>query len=225
MPSPGSRTRKARPSTLSKLVEGVRSTLEDAKADVDKNRPSRRRTQPSSNSDAQEAARATVRSACVAAEQRFSRSGGNPLHAWEAIWMCTSSEVTPMPLPRWCIVYLHETAQGLIEAEGDGKKLAAFISRQLRFTRIGWTAVKARASAARATRAALLYDEHRSNGMSSAKAFDMVRETENLADISSARKLVKSGKEMLSHIPTGWLGSLPHELGSPHLGAKPVPLV
>jgi hypothetical protein len=51
-------------------VEGVRSTLEGAKAEVDKDRP--------------------------------------------------------MLIPRWCIVYLRETAQGLIEAEGDGKKLTAF---------------------------------------------------------------------------------------------------
>ena len=115
--------------------------------------------------------------------------------------MCTSAEVVPMSLPSWCSAYLHETAEGLLAAEGDGEKLAAFISRRLGFTRSGWTAVKDRASAARAIRAALSYDEHRYNGVPSVQAYESVRKDQNLADVSSARKLVKAGKNMLSHIP------------------------
>jgi hypothetical protein len=116
--------------------------------------------------------------------------------------MCTSPDVAPMMLPDWCIAYLHEAAQGLLAAEGDGEKLAAYIARQLKFTRAGWTAVKASASAARAISAACRYDELRFyDRMSSEEAYEKVREAEHLADVWSARKLVKRGHAMLSHVP------------------------
>jgi len=83
--------------------------------------------------DPKEAARLTVKSHCVATQQRFSRSG-NPLHVWETIWMCTNPAVTAMALPGWCITYLHETAQGLLAARDDGEKLGAFIAGQLKLT-------------------------------------------------------------------------------------------
>ena len=161
-----------------------------------------RRLPTPTNWDAKQGARATIRSACVAAEQRFSRSNRNPLHVWEAIWMCTSPDVAPMMLPDWCIAYLHEVAQGLLAAEGDGEKLAALIARQLKLTRAGWTAVKTRASAARAISAAGRYNELRfCDRMSSEEAYEKVREAERLADVSSARKLVKRGHAMLRHVP------------------------
>ena len=116
--------------------------------------------------------------------------------------MCTSSDVAPMMLPDWCIAYLHEVAQGLLAAEGDGEKLAAFIARQLKFTKPGWTAVKVRASAARAISAAGLYDELRYyDRMSSGKAYEKVLEAQGGREVSSARKLVKRGHDMLRHIP------------------------
>ena len=117
--------------------------------------------------------------------------------------MCTSPGVAPMMLPDWCISYLHETAQGLLAAEGDGKRLAVFIAKQLKFTRSGWTAVKARASERRATRAALRYDELCfCEGMSPDEAYERVRQDEGFSGVSSARKLVQRGHAMLHHIPT-----------------------
>jgi hypothetical protein len=201
MRQPRRRPGKAKPSSYADLLVRALASLEEAGATVEERMPSRGERRSSRRVTAKGPARMTVRSACVAARQRYSRSRGNPMHVWEAIWMCTSPAVAPMELPAWCIAYLHETAKGLLAAKGDGEKLAAFISRQLGFTRSGWTAVKARASATRAIRAALLYDEHCYNGFSSERAFEKVRENESLADVSSARKLVRAGKDMLSHIP------------------------
>jgi hypothetical protein len=115
--------------------------------------------------------------------------------------MCTQPAVTPMPLPAWCTAYLHETAQGLLAADGHGERLAGLISRSLRFTRSGWSAVKARTSDARATRAALLYDQLRFEGTPSAQAYETVRKSAGLAEVLSARKLVRRGKAMLRHTP------------------------
>ncbi len=105
-----------------------------------------------------------------------------------------------MPLPGWCAAYLHETALGLIAAEADGN-LAAFISKLLKFTKQGSNAIKDRASAERAKRAALSYDQYRLEDMKSGDAFEKVRSQENLADVSSAKKLVRKGKAILQHVP------------------------
>lgn len=190
---------------LSELVEEDLSSLENIRAEIEQEwaveqewgEPERKKPW-----DEKEASRATVRSACVAAHQRFCRSGGNPLHVWEAIVMCTSPSVAPMMLPDWCTSYLHEAGRGLLAAEGDGEKLAAYIVEQLKFARMGWTAVKARASAARAISAALRYDELRfCDNMSSDAAHEKVRESEGFRDVSAARKLVKRGHAMLRHAP------------------------
>ena len=129
--------------------------------------------------------------------------------------MCTSPGVAPMILPDWCIAYLHEIAEGLHSAKGDGEKLAAFIAGQLKFTRSGWTAVKAGASAARAINAAARYDELCSRGMSSKEAYAKVQEEGGFADVSSAKKLVKRGHAMLRHTPPRSYGISPAPTGPP----------
>jgi hypothetical protein len=148
-----------------------------------------------------EGARATVRSACVAAEQRFSRSRGNPIHAWEAIFMCTHSDVAPMPLPAWCITYLHGAAQQLLAAVEREEAHATAVSKALGFTRGGWSAERAFASAARSIDAALLYGRLRYEGMPAANAYEEVRKYSHLREAYSARVLVRAGKRMLGHIP------------------------
>jgi hypothetical protein len=148
-----------------------------------------------------EGARATVRSACVAAEQRFSRSSRNPIHAWEAILMCTQPAVAPMPLPEWCIAYLHEAAKQLLAVAGRGEARAAAVPNALGFTRSGWSAKRTLASDARAIDAALLYERLRYDGMRAAAAYDEVRKDAGLREDDSARVLVRTGKRMLQHIP------------------------
>lgn len=201
-----SRPKRAKSRPLSELVEAALASFKDVSTELEEEwaveqewgEPEKTR----SAWDEKEASQATVRSACVAAHQRFSRSG-NALHVWEAILMCTSPSVAPMMLPDWCISYLNETAQGLLAVEGDGEKLAAFIAKQLKFTKRGWTAVKARASEQRAISAALLYDELCfCEGMSPDEAYERVRQDKGFSDVSSARKLVQQGHIMLHHTPT-----------------------
>jgi hypothetical protein len=155
----------------------------------------RKRTHKQSRHDASavERARGTVRSACVAAEQRFSRSGGNPINAWETIVMCTHSDVTPMPIPAWCITYLHGAAQQLLAAVDRGEARATAVSNALGFTRGGWSAVRAFASAARAVDAALLYDSLRYDAMPAADAYKEIRKYIRLKDDHSARGTSQKG--------------------------------
>jgi hypothetical protein len=201
------RSASRKTSSFEDLVAKAKSCLDEARAEVEQELAielewGEPEEAYSSNRDGKEDSRATVRSACVAAEQRFLRSGGNPRHAWEAICMCTSFAVAPMMLPDWCVPYLHQAAKGLLDAKGDGEKLTAFIAKQLKFTRNGSTAIKDSASAARAISAALRYDKLCfCDGMSSGKAYEEVRKQEGLADVSSARKLVKRGHDMLRHTP------------------------
>jgi hypothetical protein len=177
------------------------SALEDCQTEVE---------QVSTESDAgwdmKDAARATVRSACVAAEQRFSRSKNNPLHAWEAIWMCTGPSVAPMPLPDWCAAYLHEFANHLLNSGGDGKALTSFISEQLGITKKGWNAFMAKASDKRSIDAALLFDELTFSGSSVGEAYSKVMTQCGFSDRAQARRFVKNGHTMLSHIP-GFAGN------------------
>ena len=114
---------------LAERAKEVGSDLERIRAtNVCEERSRKRATTIPPPEDEKEGARGTVRSACVAAQQRFLRSSGNPIHIWEAIWMCTNPAVAPMPLPDWCIAYLHKAAEGLLQASGDGEKLAIFIA-------------------------------------------------------------------------------------------------
>jgi hypothetical protein len=164
------------------------------------------------SSDANEDSRLTVRSACAAAEQRFSRSDGNPIHAWEAIRMCTHPDVTPMFLPAWCVAYLYKASQALLAAVEQSELHATLVSQALGFTRGGWSAGKDLASNAKATRAALLYDKFRLEGLSAATAYEEVRKHARLGDSDSARKLIRAGKRMLQHIPASALAAPPIRL-------------
>jgi hypothetical protein len=151
--------------------------------------------------DPREGARLTVKSACVAAEQRYRRSGDNPRHVWEAIRMCTHPDVAPMMLPSWCTAYLHQVANGLLDAAGDGEKLTAFIARELGFIKPGWSAIKDSAARSRATAAASLFEQLCWEGKTAAEAYESVREKEGYAEVVSARNLVKKGKAMLAYVP------------------------
>ena len=160
----------------------------------------RAKTRPPKGDEAA-AARATIRSACVAAEQRFSRSGGNPIHVWEAVWMCTQPAVAPMPLPPWCSAYLHQASQALLAAVQHNDTRTAVVSQALGFTRGGWSASKAFASAAKATRAAIQDRELRDQGMSAASAYEEVRKHARLGDADSARKLYVRASECCRTYP------------------------
>ena len=190
---------RSNPCSIEKLVARTKADLEQIAALVEQENL-KKMPYLADQPDKKEGARRTVRNACAAAEQRYAGSDGNPIHVWEAIAMCTNPSVTPMDLPTWCADYLHKTALGLIAAEDDGN-LAVFISRLLRFTRKGSNAVKDRASAEKAKRAALLYDQCRFEGMVSGEALKTVKSQGNFADMSSAKKLVKKGKEMLRRAP------------------------
>jgi hypothetical protein len=168
---------------------------------MSKGMSSREKSDCPSDWDTTEAARATIRSACVAAEQRFCRSDGNPVHAWEAIRMLTQPTVAPMPLPEWCNNYLHRASQALLAAAHDGATHASVVSRALGFTRVGWSTSKAFASDQKAIRAALRYEVFRDKGMSAASAYEELRKHARLAEADSLRKLVRAGKRMLRHVP------------------------
>lgn len=186
---------------MDERVSNIRSILDKIGSDLAKDQRKQNTWQLRAD-DPKEPARRTVKSACIAAEQRYHRSRSNPRHVWEAIHMCTHPDVAPMMLPFWCTAYLHQVANGLLAAEGDGDKLAALIAREIGFTKRGWSAVKDSASRSRATAAALLYDRLRFAGNTTVEAYEMVRENEGFADEVSARKLVRRGKAMLSHIPS-----------------------
>jgi len=194
------RKREPNQKPIEEKVDEIRSILYDIGAGLEQG-DQEQVNQRFEADDPREGARQTVKSACVAAEQRYRRSDGNPRHVWEAIYMCTHPDVAPMMLPFWCTIYLHQVANGLLAAVGDGEKLAAFIAREIGFTKRGWSAVKDSAARSRATAAASLYDQLRCEGRTIAEAYEIVREKEGYAELVSARKLVKSGKAMLAHVP------------------------
>jgi hypothetical protein len=140
-------------------------------------------------------------SACRAAEQRFSRSGGNPVHVWEAILICTQPGAPPRPPPEWCNAYLHKVSQALLATVKQPGAASTAVSQALGLTRGGWSAGKAAASAARATRAALLYLKCRDEGMSAAAAYESVRKHNGHIEAESLRKLVQMGMRLLRHVP------------------------
>jgi integrase len=146
---------------------------------------------------AKDGARATIASACVAVHQRYSGSE-NPLHVWDAIRMCTTPDVAPMPLPDWVRNYLHAVASSLLEAPGGD---ATTVSKVLKLTRPGWNAFKAFQSEAEAVGAALLHDQLIFQGRSSTQADEQVRKRQDFADTSVARKLVGRGHALLRHVP------------------------
>lgn len=190
----------------------IRETLELCRIEVERDDADRSQ-QAAAEPDPKDPARRTVASACVAAEQRFSRSCGNPLEIWAAIEMITHPDVAPMAIPAWCLPYLHEAAKGLREAASGAaaKKGGAFstvIARKLGFTRNGWSAPKDHAASARATEAALFYETLRAEGKPSSEALDTLCDHLNLGEPRSARALIKRGKKLLAHVPNRYSNSI-----------------
>ena len=115
--------------------------------------------------------------------------------------MCTSPEASPAVLPAWCVQYLNEVASHLAGTTADGDTLKDEIARSLGYVRAGWTAPKAAASKQRATDAALRFDFWRDGDGSATQAYESLQESYELADVRSARKRVKKGRDLLRHVP------------------------
>jgi hypothetical protein len=126
--------------------------------------------------------------------------------------MITHPQVAPMTLPQWCSDYLHQVSQALLAINVHGRKTTARISQALGFTGSGRSAIKARASADRAIRAALQYEELRWNKMTANQAYEVICSKNRLAEVDSARKLVREGKKMLAHVPSRNHPSTTHKL-------------
>ncbi len=153
------------------------------------------------------ARRLTIRSAVNAAQQRYERSGGNPIHVWQAIWMCLQPGESVIPLPRWCTDYLHEAAANIMQlAAGqnfrDRGALGSKQTDELVCQAFGLTQAFSRLdSDTKKIARKLRHDEHRLAGLKHEAALAAV---DNLtAGHDGTKKAVGAGKRLLAHIPVG----------------------
>lgn len=119
--------------TKEKIAE-VRAALTAAAATVSKERSRESADQP----------RGPIGGILSCYEQRFTRSKGNPLHAWSAIAYCTQYA---LPLPEWCSKYLNDAANQLLSIwnevlTSDSYGSPAQISEAFGFSQSGWSAFK-----------------------------------------------------------------------------------